>query len=106
MRTILATLLVAAAGLTGVAVHAADAPAAAPAAKAAFSTAETPLGDLLDNPATKAVLQKHLPEIVNSDSIEMARGMTLKALQSYAGDQVTDEKLAAIDADLQSLPAK
>lgn len=106
MRTILASLLVATAGLTGVAAHAADAPAAAPAAKAAFSTAETPLGDLLDNPATKAVLQKHLPDLVSSESIDMARGMTLKALQSYAGDQVTDEKLAAIDADLQKLPAK
>lgn len=103
MRTILASLLVATAGLTSVVAHAADAPAAAPAAAATYSTAETPLGDLLDNPATKAVLQKHLPDLVNGEGIDMARGMTLKALQGYAADQVTDEKLAAIDADLQAL---
>ena len=106
MRTILASLLVATAGLTGTAVHAAETPAAAPAAKAAYSSAETPLGDLLDDPAAKAVLEKHVPDIVNSESIDMARGMTLKALQSYAADQVTDEKLAAIDTDLQKLPAR
>lgn len=104
MRTLLASVLVATASLTGVAAHAAD--TAAPAAKAAYSTAETPLGDLLDDAAAKAILQKHLPDIVNGQGIDMARGMTLKALQSYAADQVTDEKLAAIDADLQKLPHK
>lgn len=77
---------------------------AAPAASAAPSTAATPLGDLLDNPATRAVLDKHVPEMVSSPQIDMARGMTLKSLQPYAPN-LTDEKLAAIDADLAMLPA-
>ncbi|WP_188770916.1 hypothetical protein [Novosphingobium endophyticum] len=106
MRTYFASLLVAAAGLTGMTAHADDSAVAAPTAKAAYNTAETPLGDLLDDPAAKAVLQKHLPDLISGDGIAMARGMTLKALQGYAADQVTDEKLAAIDADLQKLAGK
>ena len=38
--------------------------------------------------------------------IDMARGLTLKALQGYAGDMLTDEALGKIDADLAKLPAK
>lgn len=77
---------------------------AAPAASAALTTAATPLGDLLDNHAARAVLDKHVPEMVSSPQIEMARGMTLKSLQAYAPN-LTDEKLAAIDADLAALSA-
>jgi hypothetical protein len=36
----------------------------------------------------------------------MARGMTLKQIQQFAGDAVTDEALAKIDADLAKIPAK
>jgi hypothetical protein len=81
-------------------------PAASPttaASSATYSTTASTLGDLLDNPATKAVLQKHVPELVANPQIEMGRGMTLKTLQSYAGDTLTDEKLAAIDADLAQI---
>ncbi|MFC0205799.1 hypothetical protein [Novosphingobium soli] len=74
--------------------------ASAPASGAAYSSAVSTLGDLLDNPATKAVLQKHVPDLIANSNIEMARGMTLRSLQSYAGDALTDAKLAAIDADL------
>ncbi|WP_062793200.1 hypothetical protein [Sphingobium herbicidovorans] len=74
------------------------------AATAKFSTAETDLGTLLDNPAAKAVVEKHIPGLTTNDQIEMARGMTLKAIQQYAGDEVTDARLAAIDADLAKLP--
>ena len=65
--------------------------------KPKYSTAETPLGDLLDTPSTKAILEQYLPDLVANDQIDMARGMTLKQLQNYAGDMVTDEKLHAID---------
>lgn len=78
-------------------------PAATPAP--VYTTARTPLGTLLDAPAARAVLEKHLPELLESEQIEMARGLTLKALQQYAAEVVTDEKLAAIDADLQKLPS-
>ncbi|ARS26127.1 hypothetical protein [Sphingomonas sp. KC8] len=83
----------------------AQAPAAVSAAPAPLSTATTSIGDLLENPQAKAILLKHLPEVVGSDQIEMARGMTLHDIQQYAPDDVTDVKLAAIDAELAKLKA-
>lgn len=74
------------------------------AAAAPLSVESTDLGTLLDNPAAKAVLAKHVPGLIANDQISMARGMTLKQLQSYAGDVLTDEKLAAIQLDLNKLP--
>ncbi|MCP5395315.1 MAG: hypothetical protein H6918_01025 [Sphingomonadaceae bacterium] len=76
---------------------------AEPAAQPKYSTADTDIGTLLDNPATRAILEKHLPEVVDSPQIDMARGMTLKGIQMYAPDDITDEKLAAIDAELAQL---
>jgi len=81
---------------------AADAP---PAATAALSTSTTDIGTLLDNPAAKAILDKQLPGFADNPQISMARSMTLKQIQTFAGDTVTDEKLALIDADLAKLPA-
>lgn len=86
----------------------AQAPAApAPAAAAAvpkYSTADTDLGTLLDNPAAKAIIEKHIPGMTTNEQIDMARGMTLKGIQQYSPDDVTDARLAAIDADLAKLP--
>jgi hypothetical protein len=79
--------------------------ATAPAAPA-YSTSESSIGTLLDNPATKAVLEKHVPALVGNAQIEMARGMTLKAIQAFAGDTLSDAKLAEIEADLAKIPAK
>jgi hypothetical protein len=96
---IAATALIA--SLTATASWAADPAPATPAAH--FNTASTSIGDLLDNPAAHAILQKYLPEIANGD--ERARPMTLKALQGYAPDMVSDAVLAKIDAELAALPA-
>jgi len=75
-------------------------------AKPAYSTAETTIGDLIDNPATKAVLDKHLPGFSDNQQISMARAMTMRQIQSFAADMLPDDKLALIDADLAALPAK
>jgi len=76
---------------------------------AAAATAQTPsvdstVGELLDYPAAKAVLVKHLPALGADDQIEQARNMTLRSLQDFAPDAFTDAVLAAIDADLHKLP--
>ena len=85
---------------------AATAPAAtAPAAAGPYTTDTTPLGTMLDDPAAKAVLEAHIPDMVNNPQISMARGMTLKSLQAYAPN-LTDAALASIDADLAKLPPK
>jgi Flp pilus assembly protein TadD len=86
---------------TGPAFAAETAPASAQAPK--FSTNTTTIGDLIDNPATKAVLVKHVAPLIENPQIEMARPMTLKQVQGFAGDALSDEVLARIDADLAAI---
>ncbi|RJF93899.1 hypothetical protein [Sphingomonas cavernae] len=73
---------------------------------ARYSTAETPVGDLLDNPAARQILAKHAPRITSSTQIDAVRSMPLKALQSYAPEDLSDMVLAKIDVELAKLPAK
>ena len=82
---------------------AAPASAAAPAAPAVLSTADTTIGTLLANPATKAILDKRIPGLSDNPSIAMAEGMTLRAIQPMAGDKITEAMLDAVDADLKAL---
>lgn len=102
MRKVLIAAMVGAAGLTVAAGSPVFAQAAAPAA-AGFSVDTTDLGTLLGNEATKAILVKHLPSLVGNDQIAMASGLTLKQLQGFAGDVVTDDKLKAVQADFDKL---
>ena len=113
--TITAAALGAALGLAAITVPAlaadapaaaASAPAAADAPKVAFSVADTDVGTLLDNPATKAVLDKLLPGLSTNPQIDMARAMTLKQVQGYAPDKIKDEDLVKVDAELAKIPAK
>lgn len=76
----------------------APAPAVAPATK--YSSGNTEIGTLMDNKELWAIVIRHLPELASNEQIVMARGLTLKAIQSYAADVITDAKLAALDADL------
>ena len=102
VRSILASALLAI-GLTSP-LPAAAAEAQASAAAPAFSTAQTDIGTLLDNPLTRAVLDKHMPAFAGNPQIEMARAMTLRQIQSFAADMLTDEVLARVDADLAAIP--
>lgn len=88
----------------------APAPAAAPVAGAANCTtdklsSESLVAEILDNPAAKEILVKHVPPIKESDQIEMARSMPLRALQPYDEKAFSDKVLDAIDADLAKIPA-
>lgn len=82
--------------------------ASSPAAAASerFSTATSTVGEILDNPAAKAVVDRRLPTIFANPQIRMARPLTLKGLQKFAKDSITDGALAAIDKDFAALPAK
>ncbi|WP_037518594.1 hypothetical protein [Sphingomonas sp. LH128] len=93
-----------AASACGLVVGAAVPASATEAAAPAYST-NSDLGTLLDNPATKAVLDKYIHEMISNPQIEMARSMTLRQLQAYSGDTLKDEVLAKIDADLAAVPA-
>lgn len=102
MKFFAAALLTAACLAMPAAAQDTAAPPAAPAAKGPLSTATTPIGELLDNPATKAVIEKHLPGFSAHPQVDMARGFSLKAVQSFA-PEITDEILAKIDADLAAV---
>lgn len=71
---------------------------------AKYTTAETPVGTLLDDPAAKAILDEFIPGFTTNEQVDMARGMTLKEVQQYAPDKITDEVLVKIDAAFAKLP--
>ena len=102
MNKLLIALAAASAAVSAAPAFAVDpAPAAAPAP--AFSVETSTIGDLLDNADAKAVLEKHMPGFAGNPQIEMARSMTLKQIQGFAPDQIKDETLAKVDADLKAL---
>lgn len=77
----------------------------APASTAKYTTSTSQMSTLMADPAAKAVLVKHVPDLVkNDDILERAGGMTLKELQAviqtYSPDVLSDAVLARIDADL------
>lgn len=61
------------------------------------------LGDLLDNEASKAILEKHLPGISAHPQIAMGRGIPLKTVAGFSGGLITNEALEKVDADLNAL---
>jgi hypothetical protein len=85
----------------GVLAQGAEAPAAGH-----YTTADTDVGTLLDDPASKAVLDKNIPGFSANPQIQMARSMTLRQLQQFDSAALPDKLLASVDADLAALPAK
>jgi len=77
----------------------------APAATAAtpYYSSKTTIGELLDNPATKAVLVKYIPEVVSNPQIDQGRPYPLNGITDYV-PELTPDMLAKIDADLAKVP--
>jgi len=75
----------------------------AAAKKPVYSNAETTLGILLEEPAAKAIIERHVPGLTDNPSISTAAGMTLKALQAVAGNKLTDKMLIAVGSDSKAL---
>ena len=84
------------------------APAYAQAAPAAHYSVETTLvGKLLDDPAAAAILEKLIPTVYANDMFKSAgRDLTLKAIQQYEPEALSDANLAKIQAELDKIPAK
>jgi hypothetical protein len=86
------------------------APATAPAQDHAHAehhadpTIDSPIEALVNDPATKAVLEKHLPGMDKHPAYGQFKGMTLRQVAPYSQGAITDEKIAAIEADLKALP--
>lgn len=77
-----------------------------PAAPGAPSVESTPIGDLMANPAAKAVLQKDMPQLVSYPGLDQIKDMTLRGISVYPEAQLDDAKLKAIQADFDGAAAK
>lgn len=66
-------------------------------------TLDTSLGEILNNPQAKAVLDQYLPGVSSNPMVGMAKGMSLKMILAnpLAGQiGLTDEKVEQILAEI------
>jgi len=82
----------------------AQAPAPAPAAAAAagpLSVEKTPIGQIIANPAAKAVLEKAIPTI--DQYYDQIKEMTLAQVAPMSQGALDDAKLKAIQAEFDKI---
>lgn len=104
MRTILTALALAASALTATTLPAAAQDAPAPAS--AYSVSTTQVGTLLDDPRTKAILERMIPTVYANEMFQtMGRSQTLRSIQQYEPVALSDAVLAAIQAEFDKLAA-
>lgn len=79
--------------------NAAPAPAPAPAPSATPAaprfTLDTPIQQIVDNPAARAVLDTAMPGVSTHPSYEMFKGMSLREVQPYSNGVITDAMMTA-----------
>jgi hypothetical protein len=81
--------------------------AAADAPPAHYSVSTTLVGKMLDDPAANAVLQKMIPTVYANEMFKTSgRELTLKAIQQYEPEALSDANLAKVQAELDKIPAK
>jgi hypothetical protein len=96
-----------AAGVVVALPSAANAQATAAAQPAHYSAKDTLVGKLLDDPAAAEILKRMIPTVYANDMFKTAgRELTLKAIQQYEPEALSDENLAKIQAELDKIPAK
>lgn len=66
-------------------------------------TIDSPIKDLLADPATAAILDKHLPGIADHPARPQFEGMTLAEVMPYSEGAITEDIIDAIDADIKAL---
>jgi acetyl esterase/lipase len=72
-------------------------------AKGKYTTSDTNVGTILDTPALRAIVDKYIPGFSSGSQIDQARPMTLKIIQQFSPDKVTDKALAQIDAEFANV---
>lgn len=104
-KTMIATLLVA---MMGGSLAAPVVAQPAPAAKAAhYSVSETLVEKLLADPAAVAILKELIPTVYANDQFQTAgKALTLKEIQQYEPESLSDANLAKIQAAFDKIPAK
>lgn len=95
--------MIAALLLLAAAPQAVSAPAPATTAPAARLNLDTSIETIVGDAKGKAVLDTDIPGVTTHPSYEMFKGMSLRQLQSYAPDKLTDAILAKAAADLAAI---
>jgi uncharacterized protein YprB with RNaseH-like and TPR domain len=68
-------------------------------------TIASPIKDLLNNPQTAEVMEKHLPGVGAHPMRSQFEDMTLAQVMPLSQGMITQATIDAIDADLKALPA-
>jgi hypothetical protein len=107
-RTMIAMTLASLAGGTMLLQVAPSFAQAAPAPKPAhYSVSATLVEKLLADPAAVAILKELIPAVYANDQFQSAgRALTLKDIQQYEPEALSDENLAKIQAAFDKIPAK
>ena len=93
--------------LEGARAQTTSAPTAQAPQPAHYTVSETLVGKLLDDPAAVAVLKEIVPTVCANDQFQTAgRALTLKDIQQYEPEALSDANLAKIQAAFDKIPVK
>ena len=71
------------------------------------SSGDSPVGELLDDPASRSILAAELPDLTKrAESSERLRSLSLRLIQQLWLSQITDAQLRSIDRQLAGLPVR
>ena len=79
--------------------------ASSAAPKPAGLSIQSPISDLLANPAAVDVLNKDMPGLTTYPQLDMIKSMSLKQIAQFPQAHLDDAKLKAIQADLDAATA-
>jgi len=68
-----------------------------------YSVEKNTIGELIKNDQTKAALMKVIPELVQNPQLEQGYEMKFADIVQYVPDQLTPEKLKAMDDELAKI---
>ena len=77
--------------------------ATAPAAAAATLSIDSPIEQIVANPAGKVVIDADFPGLTAHPAYDQFKGMSLKQLQPLSSGVITDEQLAKAGSDLAAI---
>jgi para-nitrobenzyl esterase len=75
-----------------------------PAASPKASVETTTIGDLIDNPKTKAVLQQDMPALLSYDGLDQIKGMTMRDISKFPQADLDQGKLVKLQKDFDAIP--
>ncbi len=70
---------------------------------AKYSFEATTVGEILDTPETRALIEKHIPEVLEHPLLEVGRSFIFNDALPYVVDMVSEDAIEAFRADLEGL---